>query len=159
MKTRLSAALAVALLSLTLPAFGVEKSSADAADVTARFADGSFNITALRAVEVGGILVLRGKTTDPAEVARVADYAKNLGYQRVANVVSIAEPADDASIERRAERALASRTLDGCTFHVDSQQGVLRVAGRVQFELQKDVAFGLVRNLDGVRAVKMELKR
>ena len=148
---------------MTLLSLNISAIARDAAtpsnDVTARFADGGFNISGLRAVEVGGIVVLRGKTIDPAEIARVAEFAHNLGYQRVANVVAIAETPDDEMIERRAERALASRRLDGCTFHIDSQQGVVHVAGRVQFELQKDIVVGLIRGIDGVREVKMELER
>ena len=159
--TRLSAAILVALLSFTIPALALEKpSSAQASDVTARFADGGFHIDGLKAIEVGGIVVLRGKTTDPAEAARVADFAKTLGYERVANVVGVVDPPNDEVIERSAERALAShRTLDGCTFHIDSQQGVVHLAGRVQYELQKDVAANLVRSIDGVRDVKMEMQR
>ena len=150
----------VALLTFTLPALALEKASSGANDVTARFADGGFRIDGLKAIEVGGIVVLRGKTTEPAEAARVAEYAKSLGYERVANVVGVVDPPDDPAIERSAERALAShRTLDGCTFHINSQQGVVHVAGRVQFELQKDVAADLVRGIDGVREVKLELER
>jgi len=148
----------VTLLSLNISAIARDAAT-PSNDVTARFADGGFNISGLRAVEVGGIVVLRGKTIDPAEIARVAEFAHNLGYQRVANVVAIAETPDDEMIERRAERALASRRLDGCTFHIDSQQGVVHVAGRVQFELQKDIVVGLIRGIDGVREVKMELER
>ena len=77
----------------------------------------------------------------------------------MANVVGLVEAPDDEMIERRAERALASRSLEGCTFHIDSQQGVVHVAGHVQFELQKDVVVGLIRGIDGVREVKMELQR
>jgi osmotically-inducible protein OsmY len=150
----------VALLSFTLPALALEKASSGANDVTARFADGGFRIDGLKAIEVGGIVVLRGKTTEPAEASRVAEYAKTLGYERVANVVGVVDPPDDGAIERRAERALAShRTLDGCTFHIDSDKGVVHLAGRVQYELQKDIAADLVRNIDGVRSVSMELQR
>jgi osmotically-inducible protein OsmY len=156
--TKLSAAIFVALLTLTLPA-AARDSSPPANNVSARFVDGGFKINGFQAVEVGGILVLRGKTFDPAEVARVADYAHTLGYQRVANVVTIAEAPDDDAIERRAERALASRSLDGCTFRIDSQKGVVHVAGHVQFELQKDIVAGLIRGIDGVRDVKMDLAR
>lgn len=157
--TRLSAAILAALLTFTLPAIARD-SSPPASDITARFADGGFSINGFHAIEVGGIVVLRGKTFDPAEAARVAEYARNLGYQRVANVISISEAPDDNAIERRAERALAShRTLDGCTFHVLSQQGIVHVGGRVQFEMQKDVVAGLIRGIDGVRDVKVELER
>jgi osmotically-inducible protein OsmY len=159
-KIRLSAAALVTLLTLAVPAFALEKSSADATDITARFTDGAFKIDGLRAVEVGGIVVLRGKTTDPAEVQRVAEFAHSLGYERVANVVTITDPPDDQAIDRAAERALAShRTLDGCTFHIDSQQGVVRIAGHVQYELQKDVVADLIRGIDGVRDVKLDLER
>ena len=161
MKTKptLSAAiLTVALLTITLPALARD-SSPPTVDATARFADGGFKINGFQAVDVGGILVLRGKTLDPAEVTRVADFAHNLGYQRVANVVTIAEPPDDNAIERRAERALSARSLDGCTFRIDSQQGVVHVAGHVQFELQKDIVAGLIRGIDGVRDVKVDLER
>ena len=159
-KTGLSALILVALLS-TLPAMARNTTpTPQANDVTARFADGSFNISGLRAIEVGGIVVLRGKTTDPAEAARVGDFARNLGYERVANVVTILSAPDDELIERSAERALAShRTLDGCTFQIDSQQGIVHIAGRVQYELQKDVAADLVRSIDGVREVKLALER
>src|ERR1051326_3546523 len=116
MTNKLSAAIFVALLTLTLPAMARD-TQPPATDITARFADGGFNINGFKALEVGGIVVLRGKTFDPAEAARVADYARNLGYERVANVVTIASQPDDEAIERSAERALAShRTLDGCTF-------------------------------------------
>ena len=159
MTNKLSAAIFVALLTLTLPAMA-RNNEPPTTDITARFADGGFNISGFKALEVGGIVVLRGKTLDAAEVARVADYAHNLGYSRVANVVSIAEAPDDLAIERRAERALANhRTLDGCTFRLESQQGVVHVAGHVQFELQKDVVASLLRGIDGVRDVKMELER
>jgi osmotically-inducible protein OsmY len=150
----------VALLAFTLPALARENASNGANDVTARFADGGFRIDGLKAIEVGGIVVLRGNTTEPAEAVRVAEYAKTLGYERVANVVGVVDPPDDQAIERRAERALAShRTLDGCTFQIASQNGVVHLAGRVQYELQKDIANDLVRNLDGVRSVSMELQR
>ena len=158
---KLSAAIFVALLTLTtLPAMARNNNEPPATDITARFTDGGFNIDGFKALEVGGIVVLRGKTFDPAEVTRVADYARTLGYQRVANVISIAEAPNDPAIERSAERALANhRTLDGCTFHVDSQQGVVHVAGRVQYELQKDVVASLIRTIDGVRDVKVDLER
>jgi osmotically-inducible protein OsmY len=155
---KIAAAIFVTLLSLSISAVARD-TAPPSNDITARFADGSFNISGLRAIEVGGIVVLRGKTIDPAEVARVGEYAHNLGYQRVANVVGLVEAPDDEMIERRAERALASRRLDGCTFHIDSQQGVVHVAGHVQFELQKDIVVGLIRGIDGVREVKMELVR
>src|ERR1051325_6528577 len=157
---KLSAAIFVALLTLTtLPAMARNNNEPPATDITARFTDGGFNIDGFKALEVGGIVVLRGKTFDPAEVTRVADYARTLGYQRVANVVSLAEAPDDPAIERRAERALSNRRLDGCTFRIEAQQGVVHVGGHVQFEMQKDVVASLIRGIDGVRDVKVDLER
>ena len=46
------------------------------------------------------------------------------------------------------------RALDGCSLRVDSQKGVLTVVGKVASPLQKDVAIGVLRNIDGVRSVK-----
>jgi osmotically-inducible protein OsmY len=154
---KMSATILAALLVLSIPAIAKD-SSPPATDVTAQFASGAFKINGLRAIEVGGIVVLRGKTVDTAEIARLSDFAHNLGYERVANVVSVIEVPDDVAIERRAERVLATqRSLDGCSFHVDSRAGVVNVAGRVQSELQKDLAINALRNIDGVREVHAEL--
>jgi osmotically-inducible protein OsmY len=159
MTNKLSAAIFVALLTLTLPALA-RNNEPPTTDITARFAGGGFSIDGFKALEVGGIVVLRGKTFDPAEAVRAADYARNLGYERVANVVTIAEMPNDSAIERSAERALAAhRTLDGCTFHIESLQGFVHVGGRVQYETQKDVVAGLIRTIDGVRDVKVDLER
>jgi osmotically-inducible protein OsmY len=118
------------------------------------------NVQGLRALEVGGIVVLRGKAVDRATAERAGLLAQGLGYARVANLIQVIEPPDDAAIERTAERKLAQqRSLDGCTFHVDSQGGVLRVAGRVQHELQKDVAVSALRNIEGVRTLQTNLQK
>jgi osmotically-inducible protein OsmY len=111
------------------------------------------NVQGLRALEVGGIVVLRGKAVDRATAERAGLLAQGLGYARVANLIQVIEPPDDAAIERTAERKL------GCTFHVDSQGGVLRVAGRVQHELQKDVAVSALRNIEGVRTLQTNLQK
>jgi len=118
------------------------------------------NIEGLQAVEVGGIVVLRGKTTDPADAVRAATLVQSLGYPRVANLIRVFEPPDDAAIQRVAERRLAMhRALDGCSLRVDSQQGVLTLAGKVQSALQTDVAIGVLRNIDGVRGVKTNIQQ
>lgn len=156
----LSAAILTVLLLAAIPALAVNQDSTATTDVTAQFASGGFHISGLRAVEIGGIVVLRGKTTEPAELERVSEYARTLGYDRVANVVALIDPPDDKSIERTAERALATnRSLDGCTFHIDSQDGVVQVTGKVQRELQKDVATSLLRNIDGVKEVRLDMQR
>ena len=116
------------------------------------------NIEGLSAVEIGGIVVLRGRTTDPSLAARAGMLAKNLGYARVANLIQVVTPPDDAAIERTAERQLGfRRALDGCQFHVDSNGGDVTIAGKVNHELQKDVAVNLLRQIDGVRSVRAAL--
>src|SRR5689334_18945019 len=128
----------------------------DTKDVTALFANSGVAVQGLRAVDVGGILVLRGRTADAAQAEAAGVYAKSLGYAHVANLVRV----DQAAIERHIERQLAlSRGLDGCNIKVNSQAGAVRISGTVQHELQKDYALELVRNVDGVRSVQSDLQR
>ena len=47
----------------------------DSKDVTAMFANSGVVVAGLRAVDVGGILVLRGRTADPAQAAAANAYA------------------------------------------------------------------------------------
>jgi len=129
-------------------------------DVTSLFINGGVSVEGLRAVDVGGILVLRGRTADPTQAAAVAAYAVTLGYKRVANLVQITTPVDDAAIERQVERQLSlSRSLDGCKIRINSHGGAVRISGTVQNELQKDFALEVVRNIDGVRSVQSDLQR
>jgi osmotically-inducible protein OsmY len=51
------------------------------------------------------------------------------------------------------------RGLDGTQIVVVSSNGVVHLTGTVSNELQKDMAVHIVRNIDGVRAVQMSLKR
>ena len=152
------AALAAALvLTLTPPARAA--SAPATVDLTQQFVSAGVHVSYLKAVEVGGIVVLRGDTDDAANAALAAATAQTLGYTRVANLIRVVDAPDDAKIERVAERQLATRVLDGCTFHVDSEKGVLTVDGRVQYELQKDLAMNILRSIDGVREVRASLQR
>lgn len=162
--TKLSAALYAALtLAILTPSSLSAKTTAQpkTTDITASVVGQSpLAIDELRIVEIGGIVVIRGRA-DSAAKAEAANVAvKQMGYERVANLVQIVETPDDDAIERRAERALAAqRSLDGCDFQLDSQGGVLRVAGRVQYELQKDMASQILRSVEGVKLVKNDLQR
>lgn len=134
--------------------------AAGPSDLSGAFGETAAAIEQFRAIEVGGILVLRGRTDDPSAAERAGQQAKALGYGRIANLIQLAPPVDDSAIQRRAERELAiHRSLDGCRFTIASHRGVVRIAGTVHHELQKDVAMHLVRNVDGVRAVQSELRR
>jgi osmotically-inducible protein OsmY len=129
-------------------------------DLTQQFVTAGVSVEGLRAVEVGGIVVLRGRTTDRAVAEQAASIAQSLGYARVANLIQVADVPDDARIERAVERKLAIyRGLDGTQIAIDSTNGVVRLTGKVSNELQKDMAASLVRNIDGVRAVQVALQR
>lgn len=150
----------VAVAALVLFTNSAVAATPAANDITAQFITAGVNVDALRAVEVGGIVVLRGRVADPADGQRAAAVALSLGYKRVANLIQVVEPADDVTIERIAERRLGiQRSLDGCQFHIDSDNGVLHLSGKVQYELQKDMAMQIVRNIDGVRSVRNELQK
>jgi osmotically-inducible protein OsmY len=154
-------ALAAALCFLALGAFAAARAasvSPATVDLTGKFVDAGADIEALQVSEVGGIVVIRGRTLDKAKAEAAGRIAQSLGFARVANLVQITEPADDAAIQRRAERELAiHRSLDGCSFNIHSDRGIVRIAGRVHSELQKDVAVQLLRNVDGVREVHSSL--
>ena len=129
-------------------------------DVTAKFVSAGVLLEGFRAVEVGGIVILRGHAIDNASADQAAVVAQNLGYNRVANLIQMDAVPDDARIARAAERGLAfQRGLDGTQIVVVSSNGVVHLTGTVSNELQKDMAVHIVRNIDGVRAVQMSLKR
>lgn len=126
-------------------------------DLTSQL-QGEAKIDGLSAIEIGGIVVLRGVTADASVAARAGVLAQNLGYPRVANLIRVIALPDDAVIQRTAERRLSNhRSLDGCKFRVDSSAGNITVAGKVDHELQKDVAIGVLRQIDGVRSVHSDL--
>jgi osmotically-inducible protein OsmY len=154
-RTHLAAALAALVLTLgSQPLFAQQP---QAKDLTSQFT--SVQVKNLRATEIGGIVVLRGDTESARSAAAATAQARTLGYTRIANLIRVVEPPDDAKIERTAERQLATRALDGCSFQLDSDGGVLHVGGTVKYELQKDVAVSLLRNIDGVREVRASLQR
>jgi len=128
-------------------------------DVTPQFASANLPISGFQATEVGGIVVLRGTATDSTDAARAGQFATTMGYPRVANLIRVIERPDDAAIERTAERQLSTRSLDGCDFHIASDRGIVSLTGTVQYELQKDIAVSLLRNVDGVREVRAQLVR
>jgi osmotically-inducible protein OsmY len=153
----ITAAVFAAALLLVPAAYAADPQTRD---VTPLFANGGVAFNGFRAIDVGGILILRGRTADRAQAEAAGLYAQTLGYTRVANLVQIAEPVNDAVIERQAERQLAlHRSLDGCDIRVSSQDGVVKISGRVQQELQKDMAIQVIRNVDGVKSVSSELQR
>lgn len=128
-------------------------------DITEQFRATGADVDRLQVYEVGGIVIIRGRTTDKAQAEIVGRHATTLGYTRIANLIQIAEN-HDAEITRAAERELTmNRSLDGCRFTVSADRGVVRVAGQVRHELQKDVAVQVLRSIDGVKSVEVNLDR
>ena len=156
LKTRV-AAVAIAVSLSAIPAFAIQPA---AHDVTSQLVSAGVTVDGLRAVEVGGIVVLRGRTADRASAEQAATAAQSLGYARVANLIQVIQAPDDARIERAVERELSvHRGLDGTQIAVDSTNGIVRLTGKVYSELQKDMAVKLVKTVDGVRAVQASLQR
>jgi osmotically-inducible protein OsmY len=126
--------------------------SADATIVKA-LQDANVPVDGLVVRSVGGVVVVRG-TGDKTAVQQVL---QKLNVKRVANLVTGYSGNDDA-IRREAERDLANtRALDGCMFHVSCTKGVLLVTGTVNTDLQADAARDVLRGLDGVQQVKVQL--
>jgi len=158
MKRELKLAALIAVMMLLVSATA-NAAAPQTLDLTQKFREAGATIDRLQVYELAGIVIIRGRTNNPAEAEQLSLMAKSLGYTRVANLIQIAHH-DDVTIARRAEVQLANhRSLDGCRFRVSSNQGVLHVAGQVRHELQKDVAVQVLRNIDGVRSVQMDLRK
>jgi osmotically-inducible protein OsmY len=155
MKTTTSLLGAAIVAALLIVPSTLRADATAAVDITPRLRASGLDIENLRGIEVGGIVILRGRTADAAAASHAGAYVQQLGYTRVANLIEVVPAPDDARIERTAERQLAlQRSLQGCNLHVDSDHGVVTVVGKVNSELQKDVALDIVRNIDGVRSVR-----
>jgi osmotically-inducible protein OsmY len=156
-KIKIGVAIAAALVLSTVPLLAQQPGSRD---LTPQFVTAGVSVEDLRAVEVGGIVVLRGRTADKSAAEQASTVAQSLGFARVANLIQIADVPDDAKIMRDVERQLAvHRGLDGTQIMVDSTNGIVRLSGKVSNEVQKDVAVNLVRKIEGVRAVQIALQR
>jgi len=145
---------------LALPAAAAPPPADATRDLTPELRKAGLLVNGVEAIEVGGIVVLRGRVAARADAENAGRLAHSLGYTRVANLIRIDEPADDDAIERRIERAFSmQRSLDGCKFTINSHAGIVELAGKVDHELQKDVAVQILRGVAGVREVRSALKR
>jgi osmotically-inducible protein OsmY len=105
----------------------------------------------------GDIVVLRG-VGDAAAAERAVAVVQGLGATRVANLITPPPPSNDDELRREAERQLASMPgLHGTRLAVSCKDGVVVVSGKVQHELQKDLARDTLRTLRGAREVRIEL--
>jgi len=151
---------AVAITAILIASSPIAMAATPAAkDLTNSFSGAGVKVDRLQVYELAGVVIIRGRTPDRAKAEELSRYATSLGYERVANLIQIVEHDDD-QIARAAERELTiHRSLDGCRFRVSSDQGVVHVVGTVAHELQKDVAAQVLRSIDGVRAVEMNLEK
>ena len=133
---------------------------AGAVDLTPLFRDAGLAVDQLRVYEVGGVVLIRGNAVDRDAAEEAGRFAVGLGYARVANLIHVVPPPDDDVLQRIAERELTrNRSLDGCAFRVEADRGVVRIAGTVRSNMQRDYAIQVLRSIDGVRAVQADLQR
>jgi osmotically-inducible protein OsmY len=145
-------------LAIALSPLAAARAQSEAVDLTAVFRSAGVDIADLRVYQISDIVLIRG-TAARGQAENASTVAKNLGYQRVANLIYVAEAKNDTDIVRFAERSLVGlRALDGCKFYIDSLDGIVRIGGSVYRELQKDVAVELLRKIDGVKEVHSTLK-
>ncbi len=147
--------LILAFLSLLIPsAVGAQVEAADLTDI---FLAGGIEIDRLIVYKISDIVLIRGRTSDVAAAAEAVRFAGALGYLRVANLIEIVPGLDDRAIERFAARELdMARGLEGCRFQISSMKGILHLRGEVRREVQKDLAMGLLRKIDGVKTVHFD---
>jgi osmotically-inducible protein OsmY len=146
-------ALVIAIALVVPTAYAVEP---ETKDLTKLFRDGGVNVDQLQVVAIGGIVVIRGRTDDMERAAEAGRFAQTLGYTRVANLVQLSAQADDALIQRRAERELTiHRGLEGSKLGIASRRGIVSLTGRLS-DVQRDMAVQLIRNIDGVRGVNTD---
>jgi len=130
----------------------------DAVDLTTIFIAGGVTVDRLLVYQIGDIVLIRGRTDDPAMAAEAERFAVSRGYRRVANLIEIVPGIGDAGIEGLARHRLeVAHELVGCSFQIDSRRGIFRLRGQVAHEVQKDIAIQLVGRIDGVREVQSTL--
>jgi len=154
--TARTVAIAAILIALTPAALAANPQETN---ITEQFRTVGAAVDRLQVVEIAGIVIIRGRAADASQAEILGRHAASLGYGRIANLIQIVEN-DDAEITRAAERELTiNRSLDGCRFTVSADKGVVKVAGSVKHELQKDVAIQVIRSIDGVKSVQVALDR
>lgn len=133
----------------------------NARDVSAAFIQAGAVIEDLTAVQISGIVVIRGKTNDENKARDVSRIANELGFQRVANLIAVRDDvAEDAAIVYTGQRRLELEpALAGCRFRVDSTLGIIRLTGSVQRDVQSDLAVHILSKIAGVKEVRSDLGR
>ena len=150
-----AAVLAAVLMALTPATLAAEQP----VNLTQSFLTAGASVDRLEVYQIADIVIIRGRTENKANAEAAGRIAQSLGHTRVANLIQIVEN-NDVQIARAAERELSvNRSLDGCRFQVTAEDGVIRVAGSVTHELQKDVTMQVLRSIDGVRDIEVNLTK
>src|ERR1051326_5830565 len=140
-----------ALLFVPLAAHG----QVDAVDLTAVFVDGGVKIDRLLVYEIGGVVLLRGRTGNPLMAAQAGARAACGGVRYSENAGGVRP--DKALVKSARHELDMARELDGCRFQIDSAGGIVRLRGHVVREAQGDYAVYLIAKIDGVKQVHSEL--
>lgn len=145
-----------AILLMLIPSVAFADEAATVASAVER---SGAPIADLRVAVVDGIVVLRGRTSSEIAAARATSAVRELGYERVANLVEITTLPDDEAIERLAERRLfLSRGLTGCQFRVNSVAGMLVLTGTATNSMQVELARHILQRIHGVRSVQANVQ-
>ncbi len=143
-----------AVVFLPLAAHG----QVDAVDLTSTFVNGGITIDRLLVYQIGGVVLIRGRTGDPVKATEAGEFAARAGYRRVANLIEVVPALTDDALVRSARRAMElERELEGCSVRIDSVDGVVRLRGEVTRDVQKTIAVHLISRIDGVKEVRSEL--
>ncbi len=127
-------------------------------DLTTVFVDGGVTIDRLLVYQIGGIVLIRGRTDKPDMAAEAGRFASSRGYKRVANMIEINTAIGDNGIELLARNRLErARELADCRFQLNSVGGVISLRGQIASEFQRDFAIRLLRRIDGVKSVRSTL--
>src|ERR1700748_1535696 len=73
------------LLAIALVVPAAYAAQPEAKDLTKLFPDGGIKVEQLQVVEIGGIVVIRGRADNMDRAAEAGQFAQSLGYTRVAN--------------------------------------------------------------------------
>ncbi len=130
----------------------------NAVDLTTVFVDGGVTIDRLLVYQIGGIVLIRGRTDNPDMAAEGGRFATIRGYKRVANMIEINTAIGDNGIDRLARNQLErARELADCRFQLNSVGGVVSLRGQIAQEFQRNLAIRLVNRIDGVKSVQSTL--
>lgn len=134
-------------------------SSIDVGQIRSALLRRKLDVSAVKIVSSEGIVILRGVVEDRVTYDALVPAVRNLGYARVANMVTVRPVRDNSDLRRAVERELSlNRALDGCQLQVTADRGRVLIRGTVQTERQIDAARAAARRVRGVRQVDTDLK-